>query len=239
MRAVERDTRAAAVLGSLICLAALSRSATAQSRADEWLTIAREDLCVTSGAIEPAGDRMRVDVPEMRAVATVATAPSAEVRFHYGGPTRETSHLGSGQVRSQFGLKLMAQDPCNLVYVMWRAEPESKLVVSVKRNPSQHTSAECHNHGYTNIKPQTSSPLPALKPGEGHTLRAEMKGTELRVYADNKEVWAGAVGADAASLKGPVGIRSDNVKLEFEYLARPPAEHSPDLAPGCKKGDSD
>ena len=212
-----------------------------QSQPGQWLTITRADLCVTSGAIEKTADadRVRVDVPEMRAVATVATAPSAEIRFRYGGPTRETTHLGSGQVRSQFGLKLRAQDPCNLVYVMWRVEPESKLVVSVKRNPGQQTSAECHNHGYTNIKPQKSSPVPALKAGDSHTLRAEMKNSELRVYVDNKEVWAGDVGADAGGLQGPVGIRSDNAQLEFEYLARRAPAGSSAAPPGCKKSNSD
>jgi len=218
----------------------ISAAAAAQAGADDWRTVSRTELCVTSGTIEKSnGARMRVDVPEMRAVATVATAPSAEIRFHYGGPTNQKSHLGSGQVRRQFGLKLRAQDPCNLVYVMWRVEQESKLVVAVKRNPSQHTSVECHNHGYINIKPQTSASLPVLKPGEGHTLRAEMKGAELRVYVDNQEVWAGAVGADAASLEGPVGIRSDNAELEFEYLARRPAGGSSALALGCKEGDID
>lgn len=212
-----------------------------QSQTGQWLTITRADLCVTSGAIEKIADddRMRVDVPEMRAVATIASAASAEIRFRYGGATKETTHLGSGQVRTQFGLKLRAEDPCNLVYVMWRVEPESKLVVSVKRNPQQHTSAECHNHGYTNIKPQKASPVRVLKAGDSHTLRAEMKNSGLRVYVDNQEVWDGDVGADAAGLQGPVGIRSDNAQLEFEYLARRAAAGSSAAPPGCKKGDSD
>jgi len=221
-------------------LAVLAPAVFPQSPPGEWLTIRRADLCVTSGAIEKAdGDRMAVDVPEMRAVATLATSPSAEIRFRYGGPTAEKSHLGSGQVRSQFGLKLRAQDPCNLVYVMWRVEPESKLVVSVKRNPSQHTSAECHNHGYTNIKPKTESRVPLLKAKDSHTLRAEMKGSELRVYVDNHGVWEGDVGSDAAHLDGPVGIRSDNAHFEFDYLVRRPVGIVPYHESACKTGDSD
>ena len=223
-----------------VCLIVFVPAAFAQSKPGEWLTIKRADLCVTSGAIEKAdGDRMTVEVPEMRAVAIVATSPSAEIRFRYGGATAEKSHLGSGQVRSQFGLKLRAQDPCNLVYVIWRVEPESKLVVSVKRNSSQHTSAECQNNGYTNIKPSRSSPVPSLKPGSAHTLRAEMKGQELSVYADNRKVWEGGVGSDAASLDGPVGIRSDNVRLDFEYLTRRPVGHTPDHGVPCERTNSD
>jgi hypothetical protein len=212
----------------------------AQSPSGNWLRIHRADFCVTDGAIEKgAGDRMSVEVPKMRAYVNVATAQSAEIRFRYAGPTKQQSALGSGQMRRQFGLKLRAQDPCNLVYVMWRIEPKSELVVSVKRNPTQHTSAECTNHGYTNIKPRRSSPVPGLAAGESHTLRAEMKQGQLRVFADNREVWAGDVGADAASLEGPVGIRSDNARLEFDYLARPlEGDHSAQAIP-CKRGPSD
>jgi len=228
-----------AVPTTLLFLASL-RIAVAQSQPGEWLTIKRADFCVTDGALgQSAGDRISLDVPEMRAYVRIPTAQSAEIRFRYGGPTKEKSKLGSGQIRSQFGLKLRAQDPCNLLYVMWRVEPESELVVSVKRNPSQHTSAECHNHGYTDIKPRKSSPVPLLRKGETHTLRGEMKNAELRVYADNKEVWEGEVGADAASLEGPVGIRSDNVRLEFDYKARRPEGNTPDHVLACKVGDSD
>lgn len=212
----------------------------AQSKPGEWLTIQRRDLCVTEGAIEQAaGDRLSVDVPKMRAYVTVPTSPSAEIQFRYAGPTKDKSALGSGQVRSQFGLKLRAQDPCNLVYVMWRVEPESKLVVSVKRNLSQHTSAECHNHGYTNIKPTKAAAVPHLQAGDSHTLRAELKSQGLRVYVDNKEIWEGMVGTDAAALQGPVGIRSDNALLEFEYRAERPGQNANVRVGACKAGDSD
>jgi hypothetical protein len=212
----------------------------AQSREPGWVNISRGDLCVTEGAVEQAsGERLSVDVPKMRAYANLATSPSAEIRFSYAGGTKNESALGSGQMRRQFGLKMRAQDPCNLVYVMWRIDPEPKLVVSVKRNPADHTSAQCGNRGYTNIKRRKSSPVPCLQPGESHTLRAEMQGDELRVFVDNREVWEGSVGADAASLEGPVGIRSDNVRFEFELKARKSNGTSGDHANPCKAGDSD
>jgi hypothetical protein len=198
------------------------------------------DFCLTEGSLTKGpGDRLAVNVPKMRAYVNRATASSVEIRFRYGGPTKEESKLGSGQVRTQFGLKLRAQDPCNLVYVMWRIEPESKLVVSVKRNPSEHTSAQCGNRGYTNIKPSKVSPVPRLGSGQSYTLRAEMKEQELRVFVDNKEVWDGNLGSDAARLLGPVGIRSDNAQLEFSYLARRPAGNNPTYVMACKSGDSD
>ena len=218
----------------------LSGAASAQSRPGEWLTMQAGDFCVTEGSLEKGpGDRLSVNVPKMRAYVNRATTPSVEIRFRYVGPTKEESKLGSGQVRRQFGLKLRAQDPCNLVYVMWRIEPESKVVVSMKRNPSEHTSAQCGNRGYTNIKASKASPVPHLEAGQSHTLRAELKEDELRVFVDNKEVWDGTIGSEAARIRGPVGIRTDNAQLQFDYLARRPAGITPTYGMACKSGDSD
>jgi hypothetical protein len=207
-----------------------------------WLTIHRDHLCVTEGAIEKtARDRLSVNVPKMRAYVNEWTAQSAEIRFTYFGGTSKEAALGSGAIRRQFGLKLHAQDPCNLVYAIWRVvpgsgPPESKLVVSVKRNPSAHTSAECGNRGYENIKPRKASPVPRLQAGQSHTFRVEMKKEELRAFVDNHEVWEGDVGPDAAKLEGPVGIRSDNARLEFDFMARESEGAHPNYVKGCTSG---
>ena len=42
---------------------------------------------------------------------------------------------------------------------------------------------------------------------------------ELTVFADEQLVWDGALSEHAFSLQGPVGLRSDNVRFEFELLA--------------------
>jgi hypothetical protein len=139
-------------------------------------------------------------------------------------------------MRRQFGLKLRAQDACNLVYVMWRIGPESKLVVSVKSNPGQHTSAECGNRGYRNIKPVRSSPVALLRPGDAHTLRAEMNGAEMHIYADNNLVWLGDVGAEGGRLNGPIGMRSDNARLELELLAGQSTGAHPNYQLACRPG---
>jgi hypothetical protein len=139
-------------------------------------------------------------------------------------------------MRRQFGLKLRAQDACNLVYAMWRIEPESKLVVSVKSNPGEHTSAQCGNRGYQNIKPLRNSPLPSLRSGDTHSLRAEMNGAEMRVFADGALVWEGSVGSDALGFDGPVGIRSDNARLEIHMETGQPTQQSP---PGCRGQESE
>jgi hypothetical protein len=202
-----------------------------------WFSVPHQKLCVTEGAIEQAsGNRMSVNVPKMRAFVTAATTQDVEARFTYFGKTAGEKPLGSGEMRRQFGLKLRAQDACNLVYAMWRIEPESRLVVSVKSNPGQHTSLECANRGYRNIKPVRSRPVPVLRPGVTHTLRAELNEAEMRVYADNNLVWEGNVGLEGGRLSGPVGIRSDNAKLEIELRAGQSSGPHPDHQLSCRPG---
>jgi hypothetical protein len=197
----------------------------------------RSQLCVTEGAVEQLqGNRFGVSVPKMRAYLNVPTPPIVELQFTYLGPTPKDARLGSGELRRQFGLKLRAQDACNLVYAMWRIEPESKLVVSVKSNPGQHSSAQCGNRGYHNIKPRRSAPVPILRSGDAHTLRAEMTGTDMRIIADNEMVWEGSVGPEALAFDGPVGVRSDNARLQLELRAGKPLEKQTTHAPGCRTG---
>ena len=112
-----------------------------------------EQFCITEGRITRAENQwMRVDSTKMRAVLGWTGKPEAEIRFRYLGETEDRSLLRSGAERTQIGLKLKAQDDCNVLYVMWRVSPVSNLVVSVKSNPGQHRHAECGNSGYTNIR---------------------------------------------------------------------------------------
>lgn len=182
-----------------------------------WREVPVERLCVTSGSVAPAGvTRFRVDSPTFRAVTPASAEPRAQLKFTYAGPTATIRALGSGAIRQQIGLKLRAQDPCNLLYVMWRFEPKEQLVVSIKRNPGQRTSAECGNQGYRNLKPRTEGKLPPIAPGASHTLRAESSGETLRVFVDDALVWEGEIGAEALALSGPIGVRSDNVRALAE-----------------------
>src|ERR1700737_3204979 len=82
--------------------------------------IARADLNVTEGTVETSKGRLLIDVPAMRAVLRMSTTQSIEVHFTYLGPAENPGKLASGEVRRQFGVKLKAQDACNVVYVMWR-----------------------------------------------------------------------------------------------------------------------
>jgi hypothetical protein len=215
--------------------AVLSLTAPPASPDAKLRPVSRADICVTEGTVEELpGQRLGVSVPKMRAYVNAPSPPIAEAHFTYLGSTGNEARLGSGELRRQFGLKLRAEDACNLVYAMWCIEPESKLVVSVKTNPGQHSSAECSNRGYRNIKPRRSAPVPVLRPGASHTLRAEMNGDEMKVFADNSLVWEGSVGPDALRFDGPVGMRSDNARLQIELRAGQPLRTQSGPPPGCR-----
>lgn len=209
------------IVGTVFMALPLSRAGEAlRSPSQKMLAIGRGQLCVTEGTVNKGkGDELSVDVTKMRAFVTEETAETVEAHFTYLGGTAKTSALGSGEVRRQFGLKLRAQDACNLVYAMWRFEPKNEIVVSVKSNPGMHESSECGNKGYTNIKASHSSPVPEMKKESKHALRAELNGQEMTVTVDEKVVWEGSVGLAALAFDGPVGMRSDNVHIQVEMFA--------------------
>jgi hypothetical protein len=207
-----------------------------QNRNNE-IVLDRGSLCVTEGEIQTAaGNRLSVDSTKMRAWVTRPTADTIEAHFTFLGGTADESPLGSGQIRRQFGLKLHAQNACNLIYAMWRIEPESKIVVSIKKNPGQTTSSECGNRGYQNVKPQHTSPVPALHPGDSHTLGASLRGDALQVSVDGSPVWEGNLGPEANGLTGPLGLRSDNVRIAFDLRAGVSGAMHSDIRLACKSG---
>jgi hypothetical protein len=197
------------------------------SLASERAPLAPRPLRATEGGLEPLpGGRLRIEAPKVRAVVDTSLAAPDEVRrvelrFTYLGPTRVQRPLQSGEQRRQVGLKLRAQDGCNLVYVMWRIAPKPGLVVSVKHNPGAHHSDDCGTGGYQTVKPLTSSAPPALVPGEPHTLRAELRGTRLGVWVDDTSVWEGALPPEVLSFDGPVGLRTDNGRFEVDLRSNP------------------
>lgn len=181
-----------------------------------------EQFCITEGRITASdGQWLRVDSTKMRAVLGWPSKPEAEMRFRYLGETQDRSLLRSGAERTQLGLKLKAQDDCNVLYVMWRISPVSNLMVSVKSNPGQHRHAECGNSGYTNIRGTFNGPVPKLAEGSEHSLRATLNGTSLVVDVDGARTWEGNVGDDVLRFDGPVGLRSDNARFDFQFFAYP------------------
>src|ERR1700730_11941355 len=210
------------ILGSIACAAA-ARFAPAQSADIVLKPAARDDLCVTNGAVALLpGGRMRIDTARSRAVVPASGGRGAEIRFRYLGPSTEAKPLASGELRRQIGLKLRAQDTCNLVYAMWHIEPDSRIAVSVKRNAGKHTHEECDARGYVNVKARWSVAMPRILSGESHTLLAELHGTDLTLVADQRVAWVGTLGRDIFDFDGPVGFRTDNARFVFEYYAAGP-----------------
>ncbi len=154
--------------------------------------------------------------PKVRGVVNGETAQVAQIRFTYKGQTAVVEPLESGEIREQIGVKLRAQDACNVVYAMWRIAPESEFVVSVKSNPGQSESVECGNNGYTTISPQYVQAPPTLEVGSSHMLDVRLVGEALRVSIDKVLIWEGRIGQ--VSFTGPVGFRTDNAQMEFEFL---------------------
>lgn len=173
-----------------------------------------EDFIQTKGELQTAAaGRFFVDVPKMRAVTAHGKSEEVRLRFQYLGPTEEQSQLQSGKSRQQLGLKLRAENGCNLVYAMWRIAPESSIQVQLKRNPGMTTHLECGNGGYETIVPTQRAAAPTLHAGDGeHRLRALWQGKRLAIFADGMSVWEGELPESATSLHGPAGIRSDNVR---------------------------
>lgn len=187
------------------------------------LPVTRQQLCVTTGTVT-AGEHgaLLVEVPEMRAVVASGPARTVEARLRYLGPTKDVKRLASGELRRQLGFKMRAANTCNVVYVMWHIEPDSRLAVSVKSNPGMTTHVQCDAHGYRNLKPSRQSPVPILRPGEWHRLRAHLAGEELSVSLDGHAVWQGRIGAEGMAFDGPVGLRSDNGRFELELFQSAP-----------------
>lgn len=192
------------------------------------------ELCVTRGAAKLGGS---VDQPTVRAVAPGTSGDAAALEFVVRGDTTKVKALADGEARRQLGLKLRAQDGCNLVYVMWRLDPKPKIEVSVKRNPGAKTHEACGADGYTKVKPARSSPAPALAEGDRHVLRADITGRMLTAWIDDRMVWRGTLPITAAGLEGPAGLRSDN--LAFDLVGFRAAAGAAGEAPRCHRDESD
>ncbi|HEU0036257.1 MAG TPA: hypothetical protein VFQ53_36845 [Kofleriaceae bacterium] len=182
------------------------------------LDVIKGPLCVTKGAAQLG--RKVVD-PTMRAVALGTRGDAAAMSFTFQGDSESVRALASGQKRRQLGLKLRAENGCNLVYVMWRLDPKPFVEVSIKVNPGKRTHEECGAGGYTKIKKAETSPPPSLVVGKTYALAAEIVGDELAVMIDDQVVWRGTLPDSARSLSGPAGIRSDNVQFDLLGFSAP------------------
>lgn len=197
--------------------------------------IADASLCVTKGKLQ----KSQITAPTFRAIAPGEGGDAAQLQL-IARDSKEQRALASGQLRRQVGLKLRAADACNLVYVMWRLDPKPMLEISTKINPGLRNTSECGTAGYTKVKPSYHLPaLPALLDGNKHVLRAEITGDSLIAWVDDRVAWQGSLPAEAATLAGPAGVRSDNLEIEVLGLAVDATKVDHALSASCVDQHSD
>jgi hypothetical protein len=212
----------AVIVGVFVTIPNLGMAQSAGPSAEDGplVRVERNRLCVTNGMIGTrAGGLLSIESPSSRAVVPDTGEQTAEIRFRYLGPTANSKPLASGEMRRQIGLKLRAQDSCNLLYAMWHIEAISELAVLVKRNPGMRDHKQCGAKGYSSIKPLKAITLGKMQPGELHTLHAELRGEDLTLIADGVLAWQGQVHLGTTDFDGPVGLRTDNGRFELEYFA--------------------
>ncbi|MGZ3405329.1 MAG: hypothetical protein ACXVAN_02725, partial [Polyangia bacterium] len=98
----------------------------------------------------------------------------------------------------------------------------------IKRNRGQHTHRQCGARGYRNLVARAGTQPAPLTANVEHRLHGKLDGRVLRVWADRQLAWEGDIGDDAAALRGPAGVRSDNGRFDVELLARP-SSRAPEL----------
>jgi hypothetical protein len=215
-------------------LTGLSHILPLRSAEAAWSEVPLSQIEVTEGAAEVrqlASGLIEVTGARFRATERGYTAVAAQLAFGYRGEAENGEPLEGGEFRIQIGQKLLSADPCNLVYVIWRLYPTESIVVSVKRNPEEHTSAECGNRGYTNVVPSIFPPgattasqiVPAvLSARTGVTRRLastyDDRSRTLIVTIDDQLVWKGRLSRTQVHLlSGPAGVRTDNGQFRFRF----------------------
>jgi hypothetical protein len=172
---------------------------------------------ITSGKLEAGPDQTLLIRDGSVRAELQHKADAATLEFSYTGPTAHAEPLASGELRRQIGLKLRAQDTCNVVYVMWHIEPAPGIEVAVKHNPGLHVHPACRDHGYTFVAPERSTPVTAIQPNTWHSLSAQLRGRSLEVSADGVIAWRGTLPSTAFAFDGPVGLRSDNGRFQLRF----------------------
>ena len=205
--------------------------------------VAPTDVCVTNGAVEKdSSGKFVINTPSSRAVVKGSDDSAAAIKFEYLGPAAGETKLASGIVRRQLGIKLRAEDSCNVIYIMWGIEPQPGLIVSMKVNEGKTNHAECGVKGYKLVPATFEKAIAPIKIGEPRTLAANLdENDKLTVRVDGEKVWEGTAFPTAKTMYGYTGVRTDNVRMRFEWLSDdneiPAARKGGRLAPkvACKK----
>lgn len=179
------------------------------------------DVCVTNGAVEKdLSGKFVINTPSSRAVIKGSDDSATAIKFEYLGPAAGETKLASGIVRRQLGIKLRAEDSCNVIYVMWGIDPQPGLMISMKVNEGKTTHSECGVKGYKLIPSTFEKSISPIKIGEPRTLAANLdENSNLTVRVDGDVVWEGTAFPSAKTMYGYSGVRTDNVRVRFEWLS--------------------
>jgi hypothetical protein len=203
-------------------------------------TAAMPPTCLSSGNAQRMAGALRIDAPITRAVWLGTDGARGGIEIELLGTAEAQAAAASGRVLQQVGLRLRVQDPCNAIYVTWPLGPDARLRVLAKLNAGRSTFAACGARGYRSLVPAMTAEFAPLRIGEPRRLEAAIADRQLTVAVDGTTVWRGAIGSDAARLTGPVGLRSDNLRLRLRWIGpAPAAAHEPDAsgrpAPACRR----
>jgi hypothetical protein len=199
---------------------AVSNEALSTPTQNGFVIVNPTELNITDGTIVKVNDtKFSILNNSIRGVYGNQSLNGVEISFVYRGQSSKAQPLKSGEMRLQLGLKLRAENACNLIYVMWHIEPTQGIFVAMKHNAGMDNFRQCADNGYSTIKAtyQQRDLVKPIKVGETHTLRAVIDGKIMHVFADGAEVWTGELPAEALAYVGPVGIRSDNANFDVEF----------------------
>lgn len=192
--------------------------------------------CLSAGAGSWRDGALLIEAPITRGIWPGTDGERAGIEVEVIGPTGQQAPAASGRVLQQVGLKLRAQDPCNVLYVMWPAAPATGLRVLVKANEGRSAFAQCGAKGYATLRPDATAGFAPLRAGEPRRLEAFIADRHLSVAIDGHTVWSGAIGAAAAALAGPAGFRTDNLRVQLRAFGLGPIDNALPSPPPASAG---
>lgn len=202
--------RSAALFVSLLALCSIARAE------DPLLDPA--SCAVEDGTTTACGSQVSTAAPEMRCVFTRSN-DQVYLFFIYSGDTATLAHLGDGSVRRQIGLKVIAQNTCNVLYVMWWTD--GTIQASMKINPNMSTHAQCADGGYSVIGSYSGPPLVVSTSVHMLHVRILRATKQLVIQTDNGSAHTFVLPDPALQLIGPTGLRTDNCIADMTTLVTP------------------
>jgi len=157
------------------------------------------------GALALGGPRVRKSVRPAATVVAIDEGDDVELAVSYQGPADAVDPDTEHALVRQLGFTLQIGETRRVVYVTWRFEPETKLVVVV--------SEDDRSHEYKSLEPDFRAPLPPMLPDAAHVIGVSTYKSWLLVRVDRKVVWGGLLQGESAALRGPLAFRTENARF--------------------------